>query len=145
MQDLRKSRRLATWNQNVAKKTEILGMCIHKARRLLISSLVRKLFSDADGELYCFRCGEQILGEFHIDHKQPWQYTETPQLLYFSLDNVALSHPLCNSLIKRRGSMMTQAEKALRRIMLNRVHQKKYRFKKKQLLESIKHGNKDNS
>lgn len=45
----------------------------------------------------CYRCDGQLKREnFSIEHKIPWLDSEDPITLYFSLDNIAYSHLLCN-------------------------------------------------
>lgn len=68
------------------------GTATYKLYRLVIWSLLQEL-----GRAICYRCnGPLIEGEFHLDHKQPWRYTEDPIGLFFDLNNVAFSHPKCN-------------------------------------------------
>lgn len=80
-----------------AKKAELLGMpfgtAMARMRKALLYDLAGKL-----GLLICFQCGQPIesIDEFSIEHKEPWQAADDPASAFFSTDNLAFSHHLCN-------------------------------------------------
>lgn len=73
------------------------GTACNRLRKKLLFALAKEL-----GRLTCLRCGEPIknVGEFSIDHKQPWLDVDPD--LFWSLRNVAFSHSSCNSSHGRR-------------------------------------------
>lgn len=79
-----------------------MGECFHRARRRLMQTLIRKAFEDATGEVFCARCGEEIIGtDFHVDHLKAWLNSDDPVNLFFDLKNIGLSHPECNSAARK--------------------------------------------
>lgn len=78
-------------------KSKILGLPLgtasNRLRKLLLFSLAGKL-----NMLQCFRCNKLIdnVAEFSIEHKIAWQNSETPNDLFFAIDNIAFSHLSCN-------------------------------------------------
>lgn len=85
---------------NVVKKEEQLEMNMSTAsyalrKKILFSFIVRA------GENTCYRCGLKIENEedLTIDHKISW--LDVDPALFWDLDNVAFSHPICNSKAQR--------------------------------------------
>lgn len=116
------------------KKSKILGMCKSKARRILISKLIYKLFSTSDDKPYCFRCGEMIEDlQFHIDHKIAWMSGHDAISKYFDVNNIALSHPICNSMARRSTSTRTVKERIINQVANISIWNKTYYKKIKQL------------
>lgn len=126
-------------------KSKALGECIHRARRKIVNEIIRRYFQDKEGEIYCHRCGEEVTGEFHMDHIIPWINSPEPKLLYFDLNNIAPSHPGCNSAVSRSSLNLTHCEMAIRRKQQKSTHNKKYYKKRKQLRDETKHDNKAKS
>lgn len=75
--------------------SEELGMSGGKARALLLSSLLLHFARLAHRDS-CFRCGKKIKKplDLSMDHKKSWRGIDVA--LYWDLNNVALSHKLCN-------------------------------------------------
>ena len=84
-------------NNSNAKRAVILGMPFGTASARLRKTL---LFSCATrlGEAVCYRCSRDIesIDEFSIEHKEAWLNAEDPIEKFFSLDNIAYSHMICN-------------------------------------------------
>jgi hypothetical protein len=129
----KKSKQADVWNANTVKKTMALGECYHKARRTLIAEIVRRFFAGDDGKLHCVRCGEEIDGEYHIDHKEPWLFSLDPKKMFFDIKNIGLSHPICNSLARRNHRQYTPEEAALRSVIKHRMYQQRHYARKKKL------------
>ena len=140
-----RSKQAEVWYENVAKKTAALGECIHRARRKLVNSLILKAFTHDDGNVYCVRCGEAIEGEFHIDHIDAWQFSDAPKQKYFDVENIGLSHPLCNSLARRNHRKFTPEQAAIRNAVANRVKNQKQYFRRKLKLQRGENHDKDES
>lgn len=52
---------------------------------------------------FCYRCGQPLTRDtFTIDHIVPWLDTENAKALFFSIDNIAFSHRVCNLSVTRR-------------------------------------------
>lgn len=89
--------------QGNKNKQDQLGMSPGKANNILKKSvlffLVKKLGLDT-----CFHCSKKIedIQEFSLEHKTPWQDSENPTELFFSLDNISFSHLRCNIISIRR-------------------------------------------
>lgn len=68
---------------------------MNRLRKMLLFQMAQQLGRDT-----CYRCGDRIdtLDEFSIDHKQPWSGRNVD--LFWSLDNIAFSHLVCN--VERR-------------------------------------------
>ena len=131
------------WYKHIEKKSEALGVCFHKARRILVNMLVKKAFEHEDGKVYCVRCGEVIENEFHIDHIEAWLFSEKPQEKYFDLANIGLAHPICNSLARRNHRTYTPEEAAIRSAVKHRVYQRRGYLKRKSLKKGGNNENKD--
>lgn len=132
----KKSKQVETWNANTVKKTMALGECYHRARRTLISEIVRKFFASPCGALHCIRCGEVIEDDYHIDHKEPWLFSLDPKKMFFDIKNIGLSHPVCNSLARRNHRQYTPEEAALRSVIKHRMYQRRNYERKKKLREA---------
>jgi len=63
-----------------------------KLQRLFIKFLYVKSFGNK-----CYRCGEALIGDYHIDHKEGWLEAKDPRKSFFDVDNLSLSHPGCNA------------------------------------------------
>jgi hypothetical protein len=128
-------RKPSTWAKKARLRQKLLGESPTKARGRLIKLLLLRLFEDAAGLAYCFRCGDEILGlDFHLDHKEPWQRADDPVRFYFDTENVQLSHASCNSSAhrnynKNRAGNLTPEERVIRHRAANR----KWKLKKKLL------------
>ena len=82
------------------KKQKQLGMNPATASNRLVKDLLFN-FAVQAGHV-CFQCGEPLTrDQFSIEHKVPWLDSEDPLHLYFSLDNIAFSHPSCNYAARR--------------------------------------------
>ncbi len=79
------------------RKADSLGMPIGTAMNRLRKMLLFRLLQEA-GEDTCYRCGKQIesVDDLSIDHKENWLGKDSA--LFWDLDNVTVSHRLCNSL-----------------------------------------------
>lgn len=84
------------------RKSELLGMPFTTARQRLQRTLLFKLITDA-GRNHCHRCGHPIVVEddFTLEHKDAWMLADDPAAAFFSLENVAFSHSLCNTMASR--------------------------------------------
>ena len=84
---------ITTSNRN---KNDFLGIpfgtATSKLRKMILFDLVQKSGLDV-----CYRCNGRIesLGEFSIEHKQPWLGIDVN--LFWDLNNIAFSHLGCNS------------------------------------------------
>jgi hypothetical protein len=84
----------------------LLGMSLGKAgarlRKAILFALVQRLDEDV-----CFRCGKKIenIDEFSIDHKEAWRNSADPLKMFFSLENIAFSHFVCNSAAATRNKI----------------------------------------
>ena len=98
------------------KATSQLGMNPSKAanrlRKQLLFKYVRKC-----GENICYRCGLEIatVEEFTIEHKKPWLDSNDPYGLFWGEENLAFSHPGCNSRAARRPHALPEGEAIQRR------------------------------
>lgn len=70
-----------------------VGTATHKLKKAIMFDMAEKL-----GILTCFRCQQQIstVEDLTVDHKEAWQRANNPQEAFFSLENIAFSHPNCN-------------------------------------------------
>jgi hypothetical protein len=77
---------------------EPIGTAVHKLRKSILYKFVQILELDI-----CYRCGEKIteIDNFSIEHKIPWQNSDTPRELFYDLDNIAFSHLDCNTKARR--------------------------------------------
>lgn len=64
------------------------------------------------GEDICHQCGNKIetVKEFSIEHIVPWLHSEDPKTTFFSLENIAFSHFLCNVKAGRRAVLHSTEE-----------------------------------
>jgi len=91
------------------KKTNQLGMNYSTAYNRLIRDIIWSLIVDS-GRYRCCRCNEFMTREdYTIEHIEPWQDTEDPVKLFFSLENIGFSHHKCNMEHKRRHGFASQA------------------------------------
>ena len=78
-----------------ARKSAFLGMphgtASGRLRKMILFHLLQK-----HEENVCFRCSRIIetADELSIEHKQPWEGVSVE--LFWSLDNIAFSHRVCN-------------------------------------------------
>ena len=81
-----------------AKRQKLLGMPFGTATSRLRKALLFKLAGKA-GMLGCYRCGKQIetLDQFSIEHKITWSSAQDPVAAFFDVENIAFSHPVCNT------------------------------------------------
>jgi hypothetical protein len=86
------------------RKSDLLGLCFSKARRLLVNSIIRSYFSNEDGEVFCYRCGLEIdrTQMLTLEHKDSWATAPDPLVAYLSLSNIAASHHKCNTNARRK-------------------------------------------
>lgn len=80
-----------------AKKKEQLGIPFGTANGQLKKEVLFYFVKQAKAH-YCFRCQKEIITikEFSIEHKVPWQDSQTPKELFFDMENIAFSHIACN-------------------------------------------------
>ncbi|SRR6266403_1944074 len=84
------------------KKQEQLGVpfgtACHQLRKEILFGLVKEAEKD-----FCFRCSKKIetSQDLSIDHKEPWLHSSDPKVLFFSLENIAFSHRVCNTNARR--------------------------------------------
>lgn len=85
------------------KKQEKLGMPIGTASNRLLKSLLFEMAVKLEQHT-CYRCGQIIetCSDMSIDHKIAWLNHDDPIEMFFSLDNIAFSHKLCNNLAAQR-------------------------------------------
>ena len=118
----------------IQRKSKFLGMCASKARRILVNKIIYKFFSDSDGMPYCYRCGEPIdTMEFHIDHKKAWMHEPDGIELYFDVNNLSLSHPLCNSMSRRSSSNKSVKDRVVNALIKTRAHTQRQWARRKKL------------
>lgn len=90
--------------------TTQLGMSPSKARarflRIILFDLVKRLKLDI-----CFQCKQKIekLEDLTIEHKIPWLHKDLE--LFWSIENIAFSHHLCNSAKARPASSRCEVGK----------------------------------
>lgn len=79
------------------KKYEQLGMPAGTAMARLKKNILFSLVQEC-GKDTCYRCGKKIedVVNFSIEHKKPWQNSDTPKELFYDLNNIAFSHMNCN-------------------------------------------------
>lgn len=81
-------------NKRKSKQLEInFGTAMGRLRKSIMFSLVKECHKDI-----CYRCGKPITdaGNFTIEHKIPWQNSDTPKKLFYDINNIAFSHANCN-------------------------------------------------
>tara|TARA_B100001245_G_C22891839_1_gene429659 strand:- start:3040 stop:3405 length:366 start_codon:yes stop_codon:yes gene_type:complete len=72
-----------------------LGMNPSTAQGRLLKNLLFDFAIKAGHK--CYRCGGELTREtFSIEHIIPWLNSDDPVELFFSIDNIAYSHLLCN-------------------------------------------------
>lgn len=88
------------------QKMRLLGMPFGTATARLRKSLLFRM-AQRLGEDTCYRCQRKIQSEseFSIEHKLSWATSDTPVELFFSPENIAFSHIICNvgSGVRDRG------------------------------------------
>ena len=83
-------------------KSFVLGMNFHKARRILIATIVKKYF-ELLGYNKCYRCHKIIKdNDYHLDHIESWLGAFDPIAAFFNIEHIRISHPKCNSIARRR-------------------------------------------
>lgn len=62
------------------------------------------------GRDLCFRCGQRIESykDLSVDHKKAWMGDPDPKSSFYSLDNIAFSHYLCNIKARETGYGMAR-------------------------------------
>lgn len=97
------------------KKRQQLGMPIGTATNRLVKALLYS-FAQRLRLTTCYRCGQIIERpqDMSIDHKVSWLDSNNPQVLFFDVNNVALSHKTCNSEAGRRGRRITDIDGNIR-------------------------------
>jgi hypothetical protein len=89
-------------NTRGSRKSAFLGMphgtAANRLRKMVMFSLLEK-----HGENVCFKCSGKIETpeELSIEHKQPWEGVSVE--LFWSLENIAFSHRICNQPHHYRG------------------------------------------
>ncbi len=80
------------------KKRALLGMPFGTATGKLRKALLFKL-AGLQGMLNCYRCAKAIesVDDFSIEHKTAWASSTDPVKTFFDVENIAFSHPGCNS------------------------------------------------
>ena len=79
------------------KKNMQLGMPLGTASARLRKKILFSLLKENKKNI-CYQCGKPIESEdeLSIEHKIPWLDSSNPKELFFSLDNIAFSHLVCN-------------------------------------------------
>jgi len=82
---------------NNSKRKQLLGRSFTYARNELHRTLLFHFIKELKKDI-CYRCGEKIntIEDFTIDHKENWIGGDDPKKLFYSIDNIAFSHSLCN-------------------------------------------------
>jgi len=85
------------------RESKMLGQAVSTARSKLYKKVIWSLARKC-GENQCHRCGSEIENpeDLSLDHVKSWRYKENAAELYFDLDNVRLSHNICNATAKDR-------------------------------------------
>lgn len=94
------------------RQHRLLGRSFGSAFNRLRKSLLFELAKDA-GLTVCHRCGKEIntLDEFSIEHKDAWERAADPVAAFFSRDNIAFSHLVCNSGAALRSNKRFKSKK----------------------------------
>jgi hypothetical protein len=89
------SGRIAEYRQQLGQDPRTAAFRL--GRQLLLEYARRLGLAD------CLRCGKPIEpgAQFDLDHEKPWIDSDDPKGLYWDLDNVRLSHPICNRKAQR--------------------------------------------
>lgn len=84
-------------------KHEQLGINVSTASNRLIKDLLFNFVIQNNSK--CYRCnGALTRATFSVEHKTPWLHSDNPLELFFSLENIAYSHLICNTSAARRQS-----------------------------------------
>lgn len=88
------------------KKSSQLGMSYSKATHKLRKLIMFQLAQQANRDI-CYRCGKRIetADEFSIDHKSNWLNSNSPNELFFDLNNISFSHLKCNIFYSKRSGI----------------------------------------
>ena len=107
------------------RREALLGMSLGAARNRLNKRLMFS-FAQQTGRDTCYRCGERIetVDEFSVEHKEPWQQSETPLETFFDLDNIAFSHFKCNSGAATKSNKVYASNKERKRVGFKRYYEK---------------------
>lgn len=86
---------------NKRKKNQLgmdAGTAANRLKKIVTFDLLKQLKQN-----YCYQCSSEIESaeELSIEHIVPWLDSETPNELFFSLDNIAFSHYSCNIKARR--------------------------------------------
>lgn len=111
-------------------KGQVLGMNFHKARRILISTIVKKYF-ELLGQGNCYRCQKEITGnDYHLDHIEPWLGAFDPIEAFYNLEHIRISHPICNSVARRKNYARSEEFAAIMKRVGHKERDANGRFKK---------------
>lgn len=85
------------------------GTAENRLRKAIMFSLVQQAGRDV-----CYHCNCRIdtVSEFSIEHKEPWENSPRAETLFFSLENIAFSHLVCNVKASRRRPRKHASESA---------------------------------
>jgi hypothetical protein len=106
-----------------AKRQKLLGMPFGTATSRLRKALLFKLAEKA-GMLDCHRCGKQIetLDQFSIEHKVTWSSAQDPVAAFFDVDNIAFSHPICNTRAASRPNKIYASQTEAKQVQFARYY-----------------------
>ncbi len=84
-------------------KAKLLGKSFGAANGQLRKALLFE-FAGLLGLRDCYQCGIEIdgIGDFSMEHKEPWGSAEDPVAAFFDLGNIAFSHIKCNVAAAKR-------------------------------------------
>jgi hypothetical protein len=101
-------------NARGARKSAFLGMP-HGTPASRLRKMVMFSLPERHGENVCLKCSEKIEAaeELSIEHKQPWEGVSVE--LFWSMDNIAFSHPRCNRNHRHAGGGAKRRKVAPRR------------------------------
>lgn len=76
----------------------ILGMSQGKASHKLKKKIMFHFVQMANKDI-CYRCNGKIehVDELSVEHKIPWKKADNPIEAFWSMDNIAFSHMICNT------------------------------------------------
>ena len=112
-------------------KSKVLGINFHKARRILINTIVKKYF-ELRGWDNCYRCHKKITGDYHLDHIEPWLGSFDPVSAFFNVEHIRISHPICNSLARRQNHSRSPEFSEIMKKVAHKERDAYGRFKKSQ-------------
>ncbi len=98
-------------------KADLLGMpqgtAAGRLRKHIMFDMAKRLGLDE-----CFRCQKKIesVDELSIDHKLPWQGSDSPRKAFFDLNNIAFSHHSCNCAAAHRPNKIYESARERDRV-----------------------------